>query len=182
MLTGNLAFYGLDHSHCFEEPDELYFLTIWEGYESSNKSTNTQSVHLLFSTIIMHPIMYPNHYCLSYSLKRWLATPSPSFPRFTSTNNRIPGVYKKARYVQYSDASFSNAVARTSAEEHLGILGPVIRAEVGDTVKVTFKNMASRAYSIHPRGVRYDKANEGMTYNDNTDGKLLSMFWYMITC
>ena len=54
----------------------------------------------------------------------------------------------------------------------MGVLGPVIRAEVGDTIKVTFKNMASRDYSIHPRGVLYDKSNEGMTYNDNTDGKM----------
>lgn len=40
--------------------------------------------------------------------------------------------------------------------EHLGILGPIIRAEEGDEIKVVLKNMASRSYSIHPHGVFYE--------------------------
>ena len=39
--------------------------------------------------------------------------------------------------------------------EHTGILGPTIRAEVGDTIKVVFRNTASVPYSMHPHGVRY---------------------------
>lgn len=34
--------------------------------------------------------------------------------------------------------------------------GPMIHANVGDKVKVVFKNMASRPYSIHAHGVKTD--------------------------
>lgn len=42
------------------------------------------------------------------------------------------------------------------------MLGPILRAEVGDTLKVVFKNMASHNHSIHPHGLRYTKPNEGL--------------------
>ena len=60
--------------------------------------------------------------------------------------------------------------ARRESWSHLGILGPLIRAEVGDTVKVVFKNNASRPYSLHPHGVFYQKDSEGMAYLDGTVG------------
>ena len=49
----------------------------------------------------------------------------------------------------------------------MGLLGPILRAEVGDTIKVVFKNNASRPYSVHPHGVFYEKASEGSMYADN---------------
>ena len=76
--------------------------------------------------------------------------------------------YKKAQFRQYTDASFTTLKPRSNREEHLGLLGPLFRAEVGDTIKVVFKNNASRAYSIHPHGVFYSKANEGAPTNDGT--------------
>jgi hephaestin len=48
------------------------------------------------------------------------------------------------------------------------MLGPVIHAEVGDTVKVTFKNNTPFPASMHPHGLFYDKASEGASYNDGT--------------
>ena len=42
------------------------------------------------------------------------------------------------------------------------MLGPIIRAEVGDTVKVVFKNMASHNHTMHPHGFRYAKPSEGL--------------------
>lgn len=49
--------------------------------------------------------------------------------------------------------------------EWLGILGPIIRAEVGDTVKVHFCNQtANGTYSMHPHGLRYRKDDEGAPY------------------
>lgn len=45
----------------------------------------------------------------------------------------------------------------------MGMIGPILRAEVGDTVKVTFKNMASNNHSMHPHGLLYSKANEGVS-------------------
>lgn len=46
------------------------------------------------------------------------------------------------------------------------ILGPVIKAEVGDTILVTFFNKASWPFSIQPHGVFYGKASEGTWYHD----------------
>lgn len=45
-----------------------------------------------------------------------------------------------------------------------GIPGPVLRAEVGDTVKVHFRNNDAHyrwPHSIHPHGVQYDRGNDG---------------------
>jgi len=72
-------------------------------------------------------------------------------------------VYNKTRYVEYTDATFKK---KKPQHPHLGILGPVIRAVVGDTIKVHFKNNAKGIYSIHPHGVLYDKDNEGAPYAD----------------
>lgn len=44
--------------------------------------------------------------------------------------------------------------------------GPVIRAEVGDTIQVIFYNRASQPFSIQPHGVFYEKDYEGTVYNN----------------
>ena len=80
--------------------------------------------------------------------------------------HRIGKVYRKAVYREYTDATFVTLKARPTDQQYLGILGPIIHAEVGDTVKVVFKNNATRPYSIHPHGVLYKKDSEGMAYND----------------
>lgn len=43
----------------------------------------------------------------------------------------------------------------------VGIQGPVIVAQAGDTVMVHFKNLASQPYSISPVGITYWKQSEG---------------------
>ncbi|XP_061091962.1 coagulation factor VIII [Conger conger] len=65
--------------------------------------------------------------------------------------------YKKAVFRAYIDKDFNYPAARGELEEHLGIMGPVIQAEVNDLVIVTFKNLASRPYSFHLHGV-YDRS------------------------
>ncbi len=80
--------------------------------------------------------------------------------------HRIGTVYRKAVYREYTDASFTKLKPRPPEWEHLGALGPLLRAEVGDTIQVVFKNNATRPYSMHPHGVFYLKASEGATYND----------------
>lgn len=88
---------------------------------------------------------------------------------FVNTSvSTIGSQYKKAQFREYTDASFSTLKPRSAKEQHLGILGPLFRAEVGDTIKVIFKNQASRRYSMHPHGVFYTKANEGSMTNDGT--------------
>jgi manganese oxidase len=68
---------------------------------------------------------------------------------------------KKTRFVEYTDDTFS---ARKPQPPWLGILGPIIRAEVGDTIRVHFLNRSHAPHSIHPHGLRYDKENEGAMY------------------
>ena len=85
--------------------------------------------------------------------------------------DRIGSQYIKAVYRQYTDGTFSELQPVPSEWEHLGTLGPVIHAEVCDTVKVVFKNNAETMdYSMHPHGVFYDKDSEGSGYNDGTSG------------
>lgn len=46
----------------------------------------------------------------------------------------------------------------------------MIHADVGDRVKVVFKNMATRAYSIHAHGVKTDTPDVYQT-KPGTDGQ-----------
>ena len=58
--------------------------------------------------------------------------------------------------------------SRSSDWEHLGMLGPLLRAEVGDTIRVVFKNNGRHPFSLHPHGVFYAKDSEGAQYEDGT--------------
>ncbi|NXR73650.1 FA8 factor, partial [Pycnonotus jocosus] len=73
--------------------------------------------------------------------------------------------YRKAVFVEYPDGSFTQPKLKPA---WMGLLGPTIRAEVYDTVVITFKNLASRPYSLHAVGVSYWKASEGAGYEDET--------------
>lgn len=84
--------------------------------------------------------------------------------------HRIGRVYKKAIYREYTDATFSTIKKRPPEDQYLGLLGPVLRGAVGDTIKVVFRNNASHPYSMHPHGVLYKKDSEGADYNDGTSG------------
>ena len=57
-----------------------------------------------------------------------------------SSDKTIGSKYIKAIYREYTDATFTTLKKRPAHEEHLGLLGPLFRAEVGDTIKVVFKN------------------------------------------
>ena len=84
--------------------------------------------------------------------------------------HRIGRIYKKAIFREYTDDTFTKLKLRDASEQYLGILGPILRAEVGDTIRVVFKNKATRPYSMHPHGVLYEKNSEGADYNDATSG------------
>jgi FtsP/CotA-like multicopper oxidase with cupredoxin domain len=77
---------------------------------------------------------------------------------------------KKALYREYTDSSFSTLKERPKAWEHLGFLGPLVRAEVGDTIKIVFRNNAKFPAAVHPHGVFYNKDSEGAIYNDGSSG------------
>jgi manganese oxidase len=87
-------------------------------------------------------------------------------PYAVHDSDHIGNLYRKAVYREYTDATFQTLKPRLPNDAYLGILGPIIHVEVGDVIKVFFKNQASRPYSIHPHGVFYAKSSEGMTYND----------------
>src|SRR5689334_13701459 len=74
--------------------------------------------------------------------------------------------YPKMRYIEYTDGTFQQ---KKPQPEWLGILGPIIRAEVGDTVEVRFFNRATIPLTIHPHGLRYTKPNEGAVYAGATE-------------
>jgi manganese oxidase len=83
---------------------------------------------------------------------------------------QIGKVYLKAQYREYTDSSFTTRKPALPEWEHLGILGPVIHAEVGETIEVVFKNNVRFPVSVHPHGVFYLKDSEGTPYNDGTSG------------
>lgn len=84
--------------------------------------------------------------------------------------DRLGRVYKKSIYREYTDATFATLKPRPPEWEHMGMVGPLLRAEVGDTIEVVFKNNTQRPASMHPHGVFYTKSSEGAPYADGSAG------------
>ncbi|GFS05338.1 hephaestin-like protein 1 [Elysia marginata] len=82
--------------------------------------------------------------------------------------DRIGHTYKKTTYYQFTDATFSQEFYK---QPLLGILGPTLHAEVGDTLEITYFNNATHVFSVHPHGLFYLKDAEGAIYIDGTSGK-----------
>lgn len=101
---------------------------------------------------------------------------------FDREHNRIGGTYKKAVYRSYSDESFTIRNNRSEYDQHLGLLGPTIRIEVGETIKLIFKNKASRTYSIYSPAVEIYHEN-GTYVKANSikveAGSSLVLYWYV---
>ncbi|XP_018584646.2 coagulation factor V [Scleropages formosus] len=85
-----------------------------------------------------------------------------------------PTKFTKVIFRRYLDTTFTIPEIRGETDEHLGILGPIIKAEVDETIMVVFKNLAGRPYSLHAHGVSYSKQMEGLKYDDN------SPHWYKL--
>jgi manganese oxidase len=86
----------------------------------------------------------------------------------SSSSSRGHRSYLKAIFREYTDATFRTLKPRPPEWEHLGILGPLIRAEAGDTIEVFFKNNTKLTCSMHPHGLGYTKDSEGSMYKDGT--------------
>jgi hephaestin len=82
--------------------------------------------------------------------------------------HRIGTTYRKALYREYTDETFTKLKPRAPEWEHAGILGPILRAEVGDTIRVVFRNNGTHPASMHSHGVFYNKDSEGASYDDGT--------------
>tara|TARA_R110000787_G_scaffold277159_1_gene386319 strand:- start:3117 stop:4220 length:1104 start_codon:yes stop_codon:yes gene_type:complete len=85
------------------------------------------------------------------------------------SDSRIGSVYHKVLYIAYTNDSYAEKLPVTDAS--LGILGPIVHAEVGDTIRYVLKNNSSIPVSAHPHGVFYEKSSEGAMTNDGTTGK-----------
>ncbi len=84
------------------------------------------------------------------------------------SDSRIGSIYHKVRYTAYTDDSYT--VKAQVKDASLGILGPIVHAEVGDTIQYILKNNSTIPVSAHPHGVFYAKDSEGAMTNDGTSG------------
>ena len=96
-------------------------------------------------------------------------TPFTETGYFQKSGARAVGtVYKKLLLREYTDEAFRTLKQRPPEWEHLGFLGPLLRAVVGDTIRVVLRNNGKNPYSLHPHGVFYRKDSEGALYADGT--------------
>ncbi|KAG9478089.1 hypothetical protein GDO78_013212 [Eleutherodactylus coqui] len=59
--------------------------------------------------------------------------------------------FTKAVYREFTDSRFIHP--KISEIPGTGILGPVLRGEVGDQIRIVFKNMARHPFNIYPQGL-----------------------------
>jgi hypothetical protein len=64
----------------------------------------------------------------------------------------INGTLRKAIFRAYSDVYFKTPLDRDPKWQHLGILGPAILAEAGDTIDIFFMNKLDFPLNIEPAG------------------------------
>ena len=95
---------------------------------------------------------------------------SVSAPMMVEGPRQMGSRVMKAQYREYTDSTFTTLKPRSPRDAYLGLLGPVLRAEVGDTIRVVFRNNTRFPVTMHPHGVFYDKASEGAPYQDGTSG------------
>uniref|UniRef100_G3TEU8 Coagulation factor VIII n=1 Tax=Loxodonta africana TaxID=9785 RepID=G3TEU8_LOXAF len=81
---------------------------------------------------------------------------SPQALRNRAQSGSVPQ-FKKVVFQEFTDGSFTRPVYRGELNEHLGLLGPYLRAEVEDNIMVTFKNQASRPYSFYSSLISYEE-------------------------
>ena len=77
---------------------------------------------------------------------------------FSEDTDDVPEdtVYKKVVFRKYLDSTFTKLDPQGEYEEHLGILGPVIRAEVDDVIQVSYLSSIDkiiRGISTSTRGL-----------------------------
>lgn len=133
------------------------------------------SIVIVFIGCISNPAWAKNRvYWIAAEEVQW--DYAPSFPINPMSGNEFTeeqrvfveqGIgrrYLKAVYKEYTEG-FGAVKQRGPEEEHLGILGPIIRAAVGDRIVVHFKNNTRFPASIHPHGVLYTKAHEGAAHS-----------------
>lgn len=79
-------------------------------------------------------------------------------------------IYSLTEWLRFS---FQQGTVLQTAAVLCVLTGPVIRGEPGDVIEVTFQNKADHNFSMQPQGVSYDKAYEGVLYEDGKMYKAL---------
>ena len=67
-------------------------------------------------------------------LDKMMGMPPEGYAKIYTTRgpHQIGKVYRKAIYREYTDATFKHLKPRPARDAYLGIVGPIVRAEVGD--------------------------------------------------
>ena len=68
--------------------------------------------------------------------------------------------YRTAVYQEYTDGTFSQVKPRPAEWNHLAFLGPLIRADVGDTIRVVFRNRLTFPANVHPDAVLHHASGD----------------------
>ena len=84
---------------------------------------------------------------------------------FEESSTKIGGKYTKAVFRQYTDIRYIQPANRPTDEEHLGLLGPALKAEVGDALLVTVRNRVRYPISLLAHGLSY-------SFQEESTGKL----------
>ena len=69
-------------------------------------------------------------------------------------------MFRKAVYREYEDQSFTIKKLNTSQQ---GILGPVLRTTVGETLKIHVKNNARHPFSLYTDGLSTQRNISGIS-------------------
>jgi manganese oxidase len=86
----------------------------------------------------------------------------------TAGGNRIGSQYTKGMFVGYEDEDFKIPLNRTTNQAYQGLLGPIIRGEVGQTLSVTVFNDLPIPITFFISGLSLSKSNGGLPYADGS--------------
>ena len=78
------------------------------------------------------------------------------------SDHQIGRQYWKCVYFEFVDGTFTSKKPRPQW---------MLRAEVRDRLSVTFQNTCTKAMTMHPHGLRYQKSFEGAPYRDGSDNR-----------
>ncbi|KAF7667624.1 hypothetical protein LDENG_00054700 [Lucifuga dentata] len=153
----------LDYSNYTYDNETATRIALSLDYDDYNKEANSASDMFSTEHILLRSgnVKYKHYYIAAeeitwdYGLKLPQQVIKPREARH-GIRKFLPE-YKKVVFRSYRDKDFLYPETRGEEQKHLGIMGPVIRAEVDELLTVIFKNKASRPYSFHLQGV-YDRS------------------------
>ncbi|KAL1766963.1 coagulation factor VIII isoform X5, partial [Sigmodon hispidus] len=128
-------------------------------YDDSNTVETNEDFDIYGEDIKQDPRSFQQktrHYFIAAVERLWDYGMS-TFPNVLQNRDQSGNAlqFKKVVFQEFTDGSFSQPLYRGELNEHLGLLGPYIRAEVEDNIMVTFKNQASRPYSFYSSLISY---------------------------